>query len=236
MDKLLFPDSLLNAIGAWQKGWNEDQSRKGSLGDRLRHESEMLPLEFRSVSEICYRKRFLHQGELCDIVLADSKPEGIASWTTDRRFAEMFKGKFRVDAVSAAIFEHRPSPDEIVVNLSALWKTPTFVEAATAFSSRGGENGRALVNFKDRQGEVILEAPLRGSEIVALTGASSPFDELCDRLKIDEGERDKLFRNLIEKGVDIEQPTYLGQESAQRVISNTISRMWQRINDLRKAD
>lgn len=58
----------------------------------------------------------------------------------------------------------------------------------------------AIFYFKASQGEVALSSPLKGSEIVALTGASSPHDELCERIGIPETERDEYFKKLIDLG------------------------------------
>jgi hypothetical protein len=88
---VLFNDELLTAIGAWQKGWREDQSRREELAERLVAAAAGLPREFRTAGE-CFRKRFLLKGELVDIVLRDEKHEGVTSWTLDERFAERFKG------------------------------------------------------------------------------------------------------------------------------------------------
>jgi len=155
---------------------------------------------FRTVAKPCYRKRFIHKGKLVDLVLSDARDEGIASWTTDLRFAERMKGMQRVNAVSAAIFQHPPNEGEVVVNIPALWADTTFRKAAESYALRAGSFATALSNFGDSQSEIVFRTALRGSKIVALTGASSPFDELCDRAKVSEGSRDNVFKQLVESG------------------------------------
>lgn len=54
--------------------------------------------------------------------------------------------------------------------------------------------------FKDTQGEVALTSPLKASEITALTGASSPFGELCEQADIPKSQRDDIFKNLVQSG------------------------------------
>lgn len=229
-----FDDELLYAIGAWQFGWREDQRKRIELADRLLKAASGIPNEFRSVDGKCFRKRFLHKGELVDIVMRDEKTEGLTSWTTDKAFAERFKGKHREDAVSAAIFEHSPTSEEIILNLPSLWKCPDFIIAAERLKNKGSDEIKALFHFRATQNEIVLDTPLRGSEIIALSGVSSPFDDLCDQAGIAESERDRLFKHLIDTGAYIGEPTYTSRSGAQNAISNTINNMWSRINEIKK--
>jgi len=107
----IFTDEFLCALGAWQNGWGEDQARKESLAAELAQVSASLSAQYRTVSAPCYRKRFIHKGETVDIVLCNERDEGIASWTTDLRFAERMKGLVIENAISAAIFRHVPTHD-----------------------------------------------------------------------------------------------------------------------------
>ena len=224
-----FTDELLQALGDWQRGWREDQSRRSHLADRLVAEAAVLPKRFRECSQLCYRKRFIYKGELVDVVVADNRDEGVASWTTNLVFAERFKGVYRTDAVSAAIFAHEPVVDEVVVNFNALWADKQFVAAVENLRSRGGPGSDALLRFRDGQGEVVLTAPLRGSEIIALTGASSPFDDLCDKAGIPQTERDGLFQKLVGQGVYPGEVQYIGGKQVQRVIERSIQQLFEKI-------
>ena len=222
-----FTDKFLEALGAWQNGWGEDQSRKDPLALELGQVCTSLAREYRTVSGPCYRKRYIHKGEMVDIVLADAKDEGMASWTTDLRFAERMKGLVRANAVSAAIFCHAPAEDEVVVCLSSLWGAPSFGEAVRAYAARGGKFANVLLNFRDDQSEVVLTAPLRGSEIVALSGASSPFDELCDRAEIPESDRDRVFKELVAAGTYPGDPQYIDLAASQRAIARSIHHVYE---------
>lgn len=224
-----FSDSLFSAIGGWQNGWREIQSRREELANTLKAEAVSLPPEFRCAEGPCYRKRFIHKGELVDLILKNERDEGITSWTTDAKFAERFKGLIRPDAVSAAIFCHTPAPNEVVVNIGALWQSQEFIEAAEGFKKKNGTNSEALFHFRDAQGEVVLHAPLRGSEIIGLTGISSPFDELCDKANIAEERRDAIFRKLIADGTYPGEPGYTTVAGAQNVIAKTIKAMHKKL-------
>lgn len=218
----VFGDEALEAIGAWQNGWREDQARREVLATTLTRVVAGLPEEFRSVSSECYRKRFIHKGELTDIILLDEKHEGVASWTTEKDYAERFKGLVRNDAITAAIFAHCPEPHEVVVNIAALWGSPEFIEAAESYRRRSAPFADALFNFNSRQGEVVLRVPLRGSEIKWLVGMSSPFDALCDEVGLPEEGRDDLFCRMLASGAKISEPRYTPEGGAQRALKNTI--------------
>ena len=154
------------------------------------------------------------------------------SWTTMLAFAERFKGVYRPDAISGAIFRHDPSPSEVVVNITALWRDRDFIAAAESYRNRGGEHAKALFHFSDSQGEVVLDAPLRGTQIIGLTGASSPFDELCDRAGIPEAQRDGIFKKLIDQGEYPGEHRFISEAASQRVVSNIIKRIEQMLSQL----
>lgn len=189
----MFSDDFLKILGAWQKGWNEEQSVRLELAEQLKNTVAALPDQFKQVNQPCYRKRFLHHGELFEIIMIDEKDEGLTSWTICQKYADNFKGLQKLNAISAAIFEHTPASHEVILNVCELWKSELFICAAKTYKESAGENSDAIFHFKASQGEVILSAPLKGSEIVALTGASSPFDELCDKASIPESERDGVL-------------------------------------------
>jgi hypothetical protein len=223
-----FDDRLLGAIGAWQKGWREDQDLREEFAKELRDATEALPLHFKTANgQACYRKRFLHKGELERIIMADWRDEGVVSWTLDRAVADIFRGKFKLGAVTGAIFRRTPPDEEVIVNIPALWQDPEFVQSVESYRDRGGEHADALIHFRGLhdQSEIVLTAPLRASEIVALTGSSSPFDDLCDMLSLPQEGRDELFRELTKQGIVLNEPRYVNEEQTQRIIGRTQDRI-----------
>ncbi|WP_153065879.1 hypothetical protein [Xanthomonas campestris] len=227
-----FHDKLLKSLGAWQNGWREVQSQRESLADELCEQVANLHPKFRTISASCYRKRFIHKGEMVDLFLNDSRDEGVASWTLDLRFAERLKGLTRPDAVSAAIFEHIPTGGEVIVSFPALWAEQEFQDAVIDYASRNGTYSDALVNFKDTQQEVVLRTPLRSSELIALTGASSPFDDLCDRIGIANEQRDQIFKTLIDNGSYVGEVQYIDKEATQRVVTRSIQSFFVKFKEL----
>lgn len=227
---MYFSDEFLFALSKWQKGWKENQEQRNLLAENLLQTTQNLDKKFKIVTTPCYRKRFLHQGELVDIVLNDNKNEGVVSWTLDQEYAERFKYLYRENAVSGAIFEHMPTESEVVVNICELWKDSDFNIAAIDFQNRYPEDAKPLFHFKDSQSEVILTSPLKASEIIALTGASSPFDDLCDQAGIpDDSSRDDLFLQLVESGNSPGELKYTSREGSQRIIDNVIRKVHNKI-------
>jgi hypothetical protein len=229
---MAFSHSFLNTLNAWQKGWRENQQIKTELAEVLERECAKLPPQFKIVNQECFRKRFLHKGELVDTLMNNEKDEGITSWTTDIRFAEQFKGLYREDAITAAIFRHIPTANEVILNVSTLWNNPEFQSSLKKHEEKEPENCKAILNFKNLQSEVILKTPLRGSDIIALTGFASPFDDLCDRANIPIQKRDELFWKMIDEGTYPPGVIYIKDDSAQRAVQATIQKFLEKVTKI----
>jgi hypothetical protein len=221
-----FSDRFLAALGGWQRGWREEKDRRLILTEELiaAVEAANLPTQFRSLDTTCYRKRYLvpnnpqNGGDMGRLFLNGFIEEGLASWTTDKKFAQDFKDPLR-EGTFAAIFAHLPQRNEVLVNLPALWEDKAFEEAVEAFCVRGGSNADALIHFKFRQGEIVMDAKLNCDELVGLCGKSSPFDVLCEAvgLSTDE-ERDAFWKQLVEANKFPEDPTWLSMSETQAAI------------------
>jgi len=223
---MMFSDRFLSAIGGWQRGWREEKDRRLVLAEELDSAAtaENLPIQFRRTEKICYRKRFLvpnnpqNGGDLGPLLLNGFIDEGLASWTTDQKFAQDFKDPLR-SGTFAAVFAHLPEPGEVLVNIPALWAENAFEEAVKAFHTRGGPNADALMHFKFRQGEIVMNVPLKYEELAGVCGRSSPFDVLCEvaGLSTDE-ERDDFWKKLVEAGQFPEAPKWLTRDATQAVL------------------
>lgn len=221
-----FSDKFLSAIGGWQRGWREDKDRRLVLAEELNAAviAENLPIQFRSAGTTCYRKRFLvpnnpqNDGDLGPLFLNGAIDEGLASWTTDKKFAQDFKDPLR-NGTFAAVFAHLPQPEEVLVNIPALWANNAFDEAVKAFYVRGGSNVDALMHFKFRQGEIVMKAPLKYEELAGICGKSSPFDILCEAAGlITNEEKDDFWKKLVEANKFPEEPTWLTREATLAVL------------------
>jgi hypothetical protein len=242
-DRMPYTDRFLEALGAWQRGWREDPTRRLAVTSELRAAiaaSPDLPPDVLRVYDMCYRKRYLvpnnpqNEGDFVPLILGGSIDEGVASWTTEKRFAQDFKDPIRVGTISA-VFAHKPKPEEVILNIKALWARADFKEAVAAFASRGGRNAVALQYFRSRQSEVILNYPLRIEEIEGFCARSSPFDVLCEAAEItDDSEKDNLWRQLVEKDVFPEQPMWTSKDSAIRALEITKNKFDERVRALKK--
>lgn len=215
---MTFADSFLTALGAWQNGSAENRARRLTLGTALAQEATNLPIEFRSAQGLCYRKRFLYKGETL-LFARGQLDEGVASWTIDADYAKTFKGSVRPDAGFTALFGKTPTPEEVVVSLPALWSSPDFERAVADYEGRDGQFAKALVNFRDNQGEVVLDTPLLPEDVYGLCGMPSHFDDLCDQAGIvGPDERDRVWKEMVGRGIYANEPWWIGKEAAQRVI------------------
>ena len=225
-----FSDRFLSAIGAWQRGWREEKARRLVLAEELvaAASAENLPIRFRSAAgTTCYRKRFLvpnnpqNGGDLGPLFLNGFIDEGVASWTTDKKFAQDFKDPLR-SGTFAAVFAHSPQPDEVIVNIPALWADNAFEEAVQTFHARDGANADALLFFKFRQGEIVMNAPLKYDELVGLCGKSSPFDVLCELAGLStDQQRDDFWNKLVEADQFPEDPWWLSGVATRAVLDRT---------------
>jgi len=109
------------------------------------------------------------------ILLQGNLHDGITSWTLNKNFAEIFKGYERPDAITATIFEHRPTPSEVVLNVATLWEANEFNAAVAEYQAGNGSEAKAYSVIGPSQSEVVLDAQLAYGEIIAFTGRSSSF-------------------------------------------------------------
>ncbi|MEW6645122.1 MAG: hypothetical protein AB1586_31795 [Pseudomonadota bacterium] len=99
-----FTDELLDALGAWQRGWRENQALKKPIAEKLVLEAAKLPARFCAVPNACYRKRFLYKGDMEPLVMFGGLDDGVASWTMDRVFDGRIKSEFaRIDDAMSAL-------------------------------------------------------------------------------------------------------------------------------------
>jgi hypothetical protein len=217
--RAVYSDQFLEALGAWQRGWKEQPDRKEKITEDLLAVLPALPKHVRIVDVACYRKRYLRKGDFEKLFMGSGLDDGPTSWTTDKQFAEVFKGFWR-EGETAAIFEHTPGRRDALLNIPALWKDPEFVAAAAAFRDRGGVNSDALWGVREKQSEVVLRARLRREKIVGFTGKSSSFDELCEGANItDRTQKDAAFKRLVDEAQYPELPRWIDKAAAQRVVA-----------------
>lgn len=226
---MTFSDQFLTALGRWQKGWGQDPIKRSPISTAVVLEARKLPDRFRKYSgPPLYRKRHLYrsedQRELVPLflqgVLDEKSP---TSWSKDFGFAEKFDKIFDETApnsVAGAIFCHTPTAGEVVLNIPALWDDPDFIEAAEEYRKRGGSQAAAIFHFRGErdQNEIILMAPLRLSEIVALSRFST-FESVCEAAgALTEASKEDVQEALQNANIVPEQPRFISSEATQRVV------------------
>lgn len=228
-------------MGAWQRGWMEQPNLRKELTDTLLSaiSGTNLPSLATSCDYKCYRKRFLTKdnsengGDHFPIFIGGRYQEGVASWSTEFEWLKSFKREIRSNA-NTAIFAHMPEPGEVVLNIKALWQADGFADAVDEYRQRGGTEADALLNFMDKQHEVILRAPLLVDEIEAFCGQVGTFEQLFDVADaVGERQQDALVDGL--KRVDHfpGDTHWLERDAAQRVVKHTLEKFWQKVESLK---
>lgn len=232
----MFSDSFFDALGSWQRGWREDQAERLSRATNLLREAERLPTQYRAVAAPCFRKRFLYIGDFSQLLAPDGfVPDDVASWTLDEAFADTFKGIEREGAVTAAIFRCEPEISEVVVSIPALWASEDFRRAAEDYRDGNGVEAEAIWKVADRQQEVVLKRNARCREIVAFSGRSSPFEELCEAAGVAPEDYDAAWRLLIDLGKQPETPRYVRAEQVRRILERVQAKIESRRANTTKA-
>jgi hypothetical protein len=231
-----FTNEFLDALGRWQRGWKQDPAKRAPIAAALVKESAKLAERFRQHNGTpLYRKRHLYrredQRELVPLFLQGILDEGSpTSWSKNLAFAEKFDRVFDDEdpnSVAGAIFEHVPREDEVVLNVPALWDDPGFVAVAEAYQRSGGTEAAAIFYFRDErdQNEVILRAPLRLNEIVALSRPGD-FESLSTAVGAETEEARDALRILLQTtNINLGTARFLSDEATRRVMQTAVTVM-----------
>ncbi|MGD9785923.1 MAG: hypothetical protein AB7E80_14380 [Hyphomicrobiaceae bacterium] len=102
------------------------------------------------------------------------------------------------------------------------------------YKERGGAEADALLNFQDKQFEVILNAPLLIDEIDAFCGPIGTFDQLFEEAGVkDENQEEALVEGLRKVNRFPGDPHWLQRDSAQRVVKKTVEKFWAKVEALK---
>ena len=232
-----YTDDFLIALNDWQTGWKEDQALRQKKGQALVETVDAVPERHRKAI-VCFRKRTLLKTEVVDVIGKDCLDEiGPTSWTLTPAFVmdPAFKGKYRDGTFGEAIFMHPPSPSEVVLNLHSLYDDPEFQAAVSDFAGRVPNGSKALNTIGNRQHEVILRAPLRGTQIVALSGIANDFDDILKRYGItDASARDTLYKDCIDRSFYPQEAFYMSPQGSQHAVCEVRSIMLNAVRTAKK--
>lgn len=226
---MVYPDRFLDALGAWQRGWREDQDRRLIVTRELRAAIEALPhpLPISAPLPGCYRKRFLvpnnpqNGGDFLKLILAGEIVEGPASWTTDPTFHLEFKRNPRVGQLTA-LFHHLPRADEVLVDIVALWRDPIFVTAVEDYIGRGGEEAESYKSIAAGQKEMVLTAPLLIDEFVDAVGDIGDENFFHAALGAStDSEREAVSDALMAAKIALGAKKWAGGDAVRRAVQRT---------------
>jgi hypothetical protein len=178
-----FPGTLLHAIDRWQKGG--DHVAKMKRGQRLKDEVLALnDANLRWCPELVYRRLALPQGFIWTFITTGALPETISAWSLDPDVAKGVKGGVPPEWKDGkhwvgVILEHKPKPEEVVVNLDALWMDINFQQSlADAGPDKYAEGIR---RYENSQREVVLDLErVSLKQIWSWGGYSSSIEELTE--------------------------------------------------------
>ena len=114
---------------------------------------------------------------------------------------------------------HPPSPSEVVLNLVSLYGDLDFQSAVSDFTERYPEHAKALNAIGNRQHEVILVAPLRATQIVALSGQANDFDGVLIKFgATDSAKRNQLYQDCINRSFYPQEAFYMSAQGSQHAV------------------
>ena len=167
-----FSLDLLQAISDWQQGGNFELKKK--YGIQLKSTATSLDPEFRQCDVVCYRRISLGKSPLWKLIAEQELPETISSWTNDVSIAKAFKGGVQEEGWQGIIAQHKPTPDEVIVNLDYLYADRDFQSAVEKHKHNIENFDLGIGLYGNHEREIVIEkTSLAPSEIYALGGYSS---------------------------------------------------------------
>lgn len=174
-----FTLEIIQAINDWQRGG--DHKQKLRRGARLKDECSKLPQQYRTCDLPCYRQEAHEKDRVWQLLADEMLPETIAAWTTSVEVAKEFKGGVPPDGLQGVIFELKPPPDLVVVNLEAVYADRRFHEACERFRDQVSAYGDGIGRYGDSQAEVVLEiSNLEPAQVRHYGGFSSSREEIAE--------------------------------------------------------
>jgi hypothetical protein len=151
--------NLLRAVNAWQAG---SVGKKGKAAKLKKvAEADKLEAYLRACDQDCYRRSVLTKAAVSELFFTFTIPEETSSWTTDAFVASRFKGGPPDSGFpprqAGVIFRHRPTEDEVVLNLERLYKHEAFWPCVEHWEAAGADFTSGIRKYAGGQAEVILD-------------------------------------------------------------------------------
>ena len=194
-----FSNELLQAVSDWQRGGDAKQKKR--RGAALKAAAIDLPDSFKS-SETCYRQIALDKSAVWRVGAELKLAETISAWTQSLEAAKNIKGGVPPLGYQGVIFRIDPTPDQIVVNLAALYVDEIFCSRMEEMKSEINGYWEGAGKYGATQVEVVLEiASLPLDSIHSWGGYSSPEPQLAEMFFGHTPSQTELqtFHELMEK-------------------------------------
>lgn len=168
----LFTDELIQAIDDWQSGSRNKQNK----AEALKKASSHLPESYRKVPDRAYRQVRVNY-KLGVGIATDAIPENVSSWTTCLEIAKAFRERDGNREKVMMIFARSPMPEDVILNLNAIYADPNFMETVKAAEARLGHPYKGITRWQNDQKEIVLEETIVGNDDIISIGA---FRQLAD--------------------------------------------------------
>jgi hypothetical protein len=217
----LFPDGLIRAIDKWQAG-SRDKARKAR---RVHDWSCDLPPLYREAPDRVFRQVRVN-AQLGIGMAMGAIPEVVSSWTTSMEVAQRFREADQDRAKVMMIFARRPTPNDVILNLNAIYADANFMETVAATSARLRCRFAGVERWKGTQHEVVLkETTIDNDEIISL-GAFRHLSDVAPVIgprDLNAPSDDEIFKELVGAGPDAH--FWTSPESAATGVHNAAQRV-----------
>lgn len=217
----MFDVGLLQAISDWQLGG--DAAAKKVRGERLKVLAADLPAEFKLCTADCYRRLSLTKGSVWKVGTEFALEETISSWTWSLNVAQTFKEGVPPKGYQGAIFAHQPSPQEVIVNLNALFSNAAFQRAVSEHCKEIKNFDKGTGRYGNSQCEVVLSLEKLPLDSVHCWGGYMG-DEKSFAGMLPAGENMEGFKKcLASSSFDFNQPYWLCDPQAIKRVNNVLA-------------
>jgi hypothetical protein len=224
----MFSLPLLIAVNDWQRGSSSPTQRK-RRSETLAREAAKLAPKFRTCGLACFRQVALNEGPLWELLAEEDLSEAISSWTMDLRVATSFKGGVPPHEWRGVIYEIIPRPEQVVLNMAALYREPGFRAAADQMRAQIPGYYDGIGRYGDTQSEVVLKIESVGpDEIHTMGGYSSDSATLAALMlgyQPTEDEQEWFDGLLAKAGLRSEGPWWLTHEGWRNVYARARPRI-----------
>lgn len=220
----MFTLPLLQAINDWQRGG--DVRQKTRRGKHLKVLASDLDARFRRADLCCFRQLVLDPQHVWKLGDKLHLAETISAWTFDTEVAKVFKGGVPPGGLQGVIFMTVPTPENVIVNLAALYRDQEFLAACARARAQIVGFGDGIGRYGRSQVEVVLEIKTLPIESVyAFGGYTSSRMAIARQLFGHDPDANELenFDRLLESSGRVLGPNWITGEAKDRVAKKLLA-------------